>query len=300
MSKLELIQSHYNSYFGIEYLLDVSDDASIDIIYLLCQNNSHLIDRICQGDDSDIVINLSAEGCNLIGIYFQFELKDNVTMRKYYTIAIKKGNINALYNLGSSYRFTNEHLMIKCYQKAARHGHIKAMKRLADFYQRQRKYVKMIKYYQLAINKDDPYSMLCLGIYYKNSGDYENMKNCFVKAINKGDEHAMHELGLFYDDTPEHSNAEKYYLMAIEKGHQLSMFGLGLYYQKNNIFKKMTMYYLLFVLQAKGCDDIKGIIQSKLRKYISNDQMIEYFFGIQNRILIKRKELQTINNSLNK
>jgi TPR repeat protein len=84
-------------------------------------------------------------------------------------MAIEKGNIEAMYNLGYYYK------------------------------EIEKNYGEMKKYYMMAIEKGYDSAMNNLGYYYENiEKNYEEMKKYYIMAIEKGNINAMNNLGSYY------------------------------------------------------------------------------------------------------
>uniref|UniRef100_A0A6C0H5D4 UDP-N-acetylglucosamine--peptide N-acetylglucosaminyltransferase SPINDLY n=1 Tax=viral metagenome TaxID=1070528 RepID=A0A6C0H5D4_9ZZZZ len=152
----------------------------------------------------------------LIGLYCFYVKTDNTNAKKYYLMAIEKGNDDALNNLGIIY--INE----KDYENAK-------------------------KYYLMAIEKGYVNAIYNLGnLYCIVEKDYENAKKYYLMAIEKGNDSAMNNLGTLYCNVEkDYENAKKYYLMAIEKGSDTAinnikyiMNDLELYICLNEIINK--------------------------------------------------------------
>lgn len=71
---------------------------------------------------------------------------------KYYTLAIERGSVNAMFNLGHYYYECND-------------------------------YIGMLKYYLMAIDTGDIDTMYDLAIYYQNIKDFDNMRKYYVMAL---------------------------------------------------------------------------------------------------------------------
>jgi len=82
-----------------------------------------------------------------IGVYYNFIEINYDEAKKYYMMAIEKGNNYAMNNLGCYYHFIE-----KNYELAK-------------------------KYYMMAIEKDDEYAMTYLGNYYEKQKNYEWLKS---------------------------------------------------------------------------------------------------------------------------
>jgi TPR repeat protein len=106
----------------------------------------------------------------IIGLYYQYVKEDYEEMKKYYLLAIEKGNVNAMFNLAIHYDNTQN-------------------------------YEQMKKYYLMAIEKDDSDAMFEMGEYYQYVEiDNDKMNKYYLMAIEKGNEDAICNLKYYYED----------------------------------------------------------------------------------------------------
>jgi len=142
--------------------------------------------------------------------YIHSEAKNYEQAEKYYLLAIKKGNVNAIFNVGL-------------------------------LYDNQGKYELAEKYYLLAIEKDYVNAIFNLGLLYDDQGENELAEKYYLQAIDKDYVDAIFNLGLLYDDQGKNELAEKYYLQAIDKGNVSAIFNLALLYYHIGINKKKAL-----------------------------------------------------------
>jgi TPR repeat protein len=149
---MEKIEKRY----GIIFLKDVDEKKIIDLF------NHDIIEEI---DDDKY--------WRYIGLYYGKKIeKDYDLMKKYYLMAIDKGNDDAMYNLGHYYQFKekNYDLMKKYYLMAIDKENSYAMNNLGHYYQfKEKNYDLMKKYYLMAIDKDNGGAMYNLGYYYRRN-----------------------------------------------------------------------------------------------------------------------------------
>ena len=118
-----------------------------------------------------------------IGNYYERK-KDYDNMKKYYEIAIEKGNTDAMIRLGSYYEEQKDYYnMKKYYEMAIEKGDTDAMTILGDYYKELKDYDNYIKYNELAIEKGSICAITKLRDYYKEQNDYDNMKKYYEMAI---------------------------------------------------------------------------------------------------------------------
>jgi TPR repeat protein len=93
---------------------------------------------------------------HVIGNYYDSLLypteETNHNIIKYYTLAIERGSVNSMFNLGHYYYECNE-------------------------------FEKMMKYYLIAIELGDIDTMYDLSIYYQNIKDFDNMRKYYLMAL---------------------------------------------------------------------------------------------------------------------
>ena len=220
------------------------------------------------------------------GIYYNHHKKDYNEMKKYYLMAIEKGNVNAIESLAYYYRYveTNYDQTKKYYLMAFEKGNMDGILLLADYYSyNDKKYHKMEKYYLMAIEKGNDWAMLAFGDHCKYKKYYKKMEKYYLMAIEKGNERAMHELAKYYEETEKkYDLMEKYYLMAIEKGNIYSMESLADYYYTKKNYDEMKKYYL--ILYNGYTDNYnRSRIAGKIANYYQHieknyDEMKKYYF----------------------
>ena len=169
----------------------------------------------------------SVNAMNAMGVYYKSH-KDFIKMKKYYLMAIERGNDKSMESLGDYYKDIKDYSnMKKYYLMAIEKGNRNAMHNLASYYQEQKDYNNMKKYYLMGIEKGDGVSACQLGLWYKNEEDDFNIKEDYV-------------------------NMKKYLLMAVEKNITFAMVVLGQYYEKQNDFFNMKKYYhFSFLMMAQ-------------------------------------------------
>ena len=192
---MEQYISEYISKYSIRYV-KIPDIESIEIIYNLYKYNK--LDPTI--DYNDIVL-------LYIGIYYRYIKNNYELMKKYYLMAIEKGNISSMGNLANYY------------------NHI------------EKNYELTKKYYLMAIEKGNISSMGNLAKYYQHiEKNHELMKKYYLMAIENGSKTSMNNLGYYYHHIKKNYELmKKYYLMAIEKNHDNSMYNLIRYYENNCI-----------------------------------------------------------------
>ena len=178
-----------------------------------------------------------------MGNYFN-KKKDYENMKKYYLMAIEKGNLSAMSNLGYYYHKINDKKnMKKYYMMAIDKGHTNSMVNLGFYYQQTGDYEKMKKYFLMAIEKKNVIGMFKLGKFYKEIGDVNNMIQFYQMASELGHDKSMNNLGNYYLEKKDYENMKKYYLMAIEHGNAAAMNNLGLYYKNIEDYETMKKYF---------------------------------------------------------
>jgi hypothetical protein len=173
-----------------------------------------------------------------LGVYYQFIYVNYDLMKKYYLMAIEKGNSWAMHNLGWHYQYTEENynLMKKYYLQAIDKGNAGAMNNLGHYYLCVEYNCDLMKkYFLMAIEKGNFSAMHSLGWHYQYTEEnYDLMKKYYFMAINKGSTIPMSDLGRYYE-LVEHNYdlMKKYYLMAINEGNTFGLVHLNNYYDNN-------------------------------------------------------------------
>jgi TPR repeat protein len=187
-----------------------------------------------------------------VGLYYERKIENYDLMKKYYFMAIDKGNTEAMVGLGEYYYLieNNCDLMKKYYFMAIDKGNDNAMYRLGSHYDMcENRKDLMEEYYLMAINKNNDDAMYGLGVYYYSEENYELMKKYYLMAIEKGNCYAMYDLGYYYEKIEENYELmKKYYLMAIDKNNDEAMNKLGYYYERvEKNYDLMKKYYLMAI-----------------------------------------------------
>jgi len=190
------------------------------------------------------------------GIYYKTK-KDYKQMKKYYLMAIEKGNDIAMNDLGFHY----------CTVK--------------------KDYEQMKKYLLMAIEKGDGDAMYNLGIYYRYvEKDYEQMKKYYLMATEKGDGDAMCNLGIYYRYVEkDYVQMKKYYLMAIEKCHHDAMDELEQFYKDNNDTLGLLQLYIKINDKTKISDILVNYCNQKIINREINSILLQYLNCIDDHVL---------------
>ena len=201
----------------------------------------------------------------LIGQYYHFIHICYDLMKKYYLMAIDKGNFDAMINLGLYYQEINDCEQMKKYYLMVINNDITntstkviAIVNLGLYYQEIEDYELMKKYFLMAIDKDNDNAdaLYYLGLYYQNvQKDYDLMKKYYLMAIDKGNAVALYFLASYYLITEkDYDLMKKYFLMAIDKDNIDAMYYLGLYYRNTEKdYDLMKRYFLMAI--DKGNDN---------------------------------------------
>jgi TPR repeat protein len=173
-----------------------------------------------------------------------FEMRDYTNAEKYYLLAVEKGEINAMNNLGLHYEKNKKDYdnAEKYFLMAVEKGEINAMNNLGIYYEEIKKdYDNAEKYFLMAAERGNVMALSNLGLFYeKIKKEYAKAETYYLEAVEKGDEDAMFNLGNFYRAIRhDYPNSEKYYLLAIEKDDLDAMHNLPvLYFKMNDLSKK--------------------------------------------------------------
>lgn len=126
-------------------------------------------------------------------IYFKEGNSDEA--KRYYMLAIEKGNVLAMLNIGFLlYNDGNKEEAIKYYDMAIKNGCKNAIFGLAKLYQDDGDRNKAIIYYEMALKVGDDDAMNNLGSLYAGEGNIEEAKKYFRMAIEKGNVVAMRNM----------------------------------------------------------------------------------------------------------
>ena len=134
-----------------------------------------------------------SEAYNFLGLYYEKSEYNCSKSIHYYEIAISKNNINAMVNLGKSYKkYENFNKMKYYYKMAISFDSVTAMNLLAHYYFYEDYDDKMEKYYLMAIERKHTKSMVDYALsshgYYAEY-DYEKSFKYFIMALNMKDDY---------------------------------------------------------------------------------------------------------------
>jgi TPR repeat protein len=216
MDKLEEIKNYLQDK-GYNYIK--IPEESTDEIYQLYINN---VEKKVKNDIEYLYF----------GMYYQIN-KNYDKMKKYYLMAIKKGNSLAMNNLGLYYKEieNNYELAKKYYLMAIENGNIKVISSVICYY----------NYKYREQNKDLIKTYLLMAV--KKANNCKNTTDLYIYAI--------HSLGKWYQEV-EHNDklAEYYYLMAINNkfslkiGYRTYSNLAHLYYKQNKNYDKIFEYII--------------------------------------------------------
>jgi tetratricopeptide (TPR) repeat protein len=256
-----------------EEIVPVEDFLKLD------ENDLIYIIEFCYGDDDNIVdlfnyciANKNTEDTKIMCALGCLYESGRVTTEanydkaiKYYKMAVEKGSVGAMHELGHIYceidaeDFENDYDEgIKYLKMAIEKGCGKSMFDLGWLYQHGKGVAKnidvAIKYYKMAVEKGNSDAMLILGDIYI---DGKNIEKNFEEAI-------------------------KYYKMAIEKGDKHAMYDLGKMYQYGNGVDKNFEEAIRYYIMTNNADyffmciaELERMI-AEINK-LSNDEKIKYY-----------------------
>jgi TPR repeat protein len=232
------------------------------------------------------------------------EMQNNMTpekridlMKKYYLLAIEKGESDSMFKLAYYYQNNKENghykygLMKKYYKMAIEKNDSASMSNLGYYYQNNKenghyKYGLMKKYYKMAIEKNNNEAMNNLGSYYKTNtenGNYKYglMKKYYKMAIEKNNNEAMNNLGYYYETNTENGDykyglMKKYYKMAIKKCNTRAMTNLGEYYINIEKIPMIGIKYLEMGVNHNHCPAMNSL-GTYYRDTQNIELMIKYY-----------------------
>ena len=128
-------------------------------------------------------------------------------MVKYYTMAIKKSNYDAMIELAMYYKKKNDiENAIKCYQMGIEHKVKNAIIDLAEFYSEINDSENTVKYYTIAFEQGNQDAIFELANYYNRANDQDNAVKCYTMAIEKDVDNAIENLAEYYRNRKDHEN----------------------------------------------------------------------------------------------
>ena len=162
-----------------------------------------------------------------------------------YEVAARKGNTDAMNNLGVLYANEGERLKAKeWYEKSASKGDTTAMNNLGVLYYKEGDKEKAKEWLEKSASKGNADAMNKLGrILYANEGDKEKAKEWLEKSASKGDADAMNKLGILYANEGDKEKAKKWYEKSASKGNTEAMYNLGVFYDNEGDKEKAKEWY---------------------------------------------------------
>ena len=161
-----------------------------------------------------------------------------------YEVAARKGNTDAMNNLGVLYDKEGERLKAKeWYEKSASKGDTAAMNNLGLLYGNEGDKEKAKKWFEKATAKGDAEAMNNLGVLYDNEGERLKAKEWYEKSASKGNTDAMNNLGLLYANEGEKAKAKEWIEKAVAKGDAEAMTNLGLLYGNEGDKEKAKKWF---------------------------------------------------------
>ena len=181
-----------------------------------------------------------------------------------YEIAARKGNTDAMYNLGVLYANEGDKEKAKkWYEKAASKGNTDAMYNLGILYYEEGDKEKAKEWFEKAASKGNTDAMYNSGILYYEEGDKEKAKEWFEKAASKGNTDAMYNLGILYYEEGDKEKAKEWFEKAASKGNVGAMYNLGVLYEENGERLEAKEWYEKAA--AKGSKEAKEALE-KMKK----------------------------------
>ena len=233
-----------NKFFGN------SDDDMLDICEYCFDNfiskNIKKIQKMINDDDDHIM--------NKYAVYYHDVKHNRNRAKKYYTMAIDKGNINAMANLGYYYHHEEQNvvLMKKYYMMAIENKNSFAMLQFAFYFQENDNVDMMIKYFKMAADYGNPYALYYTSEYYLKHNDYDMAEkyllmsiDCENHEVSDGRIKSINMLAKTYLYLKKYHLAIKYFKMAIEHNHIESMIELGIYYGNEKNYDLMIKYFIM-------------------------------------------------------
>ena len=192
------------------------------------------------------------------GNYYE-EQRDHDNAKKYFLMAIEKGNRDAMYYLGWHYLYF------------------------------EMDYKNMEKYWLMAYEKGNIESIYELGRYYHYvTKDYDNMMKYYLQAIKKNNTIAMIDLGTYYKEQNDDDNMKKYYLMAIEAGDNNIMYTLVKYYREHDDYNSLIELYIK-TKQYKELQETLEYMYKNNKTY--NEQIIQHIIEHIHHLMTNGNEL---------
>ena len=235
---------------------------------------------------------------NILGLYYQYVMRCEHESLKYFNMAIKLKNTNAMINLAKYYTKIDveefEEEIEDLYLMAIELNDIDAMYDFGRYYYNNHHYFRAEKYLLMAGELNHIKSLHLLA--HHNSyvlANYHKANKYLLKAVELKSTHAMIRLARFYRYAVcDYDEMKKYLLMAIELNDTDAMIFLAGFYRDENNYEEMKKYYLMVidlyntvknVKNIKNFNDIHNIKNIKYNCDVSFKKLYHYYtFVIKN------------------
>ena len=229
-------------YFGVYYKNKKKDEETAKKYYLMAIDGG------------------SSFAMNNVAICYEND-GDYDKAKKYYLMGVAAGNVLAMRHFAIYYRYveTQPNLMRKYFRMAIKKGDAKSAFELGNFYIIDGPPAKIRKYYLLAIELGSIEAIGIFGNYYnKVEGNFEMAKKYYLMGVELGDSTCMNNLAVCYNTRKEKPvKMVELYLKAIQvwdctkrekmDGCGYAACNLANYYYEHGDIGKMKFYYGLVI-----------------------------------------------------
>ena len=234
MEKVNFINNYLKNHgYSRLYIHKILPDYIIDIIYKLYQEQTfphNIVEPIiCLYFGCYFLINNknhlgkkylllsirkgNSDAMNELGIYYLTKEPNYTLGTKYLRMGSENGNKHSSNNLGHFYEITSKdyNLMKVYYKKAIKQGSMDACINLGNYYWGKKEYEKAYQCYYIGVNYNSNFCMARLGDYYKNINVNEDlMLDYYHKAVKNGNNEVYVDLIKYYFDKNEDFVSYKY------------------------------------------------------------------------------------------
>jgi len=223
-----------------------------------------------------------------LGLYYGYVVQDYNLAIDYYLMSEETGN--SLYNAALLYenKLNDIDNAIKCYNLAIDKGNVPSMINLGNIYYKRTDVDLTKKYFQMAIDNDYIPAWSCMGSYYLEN-EKDNKTSCDIairyfqyvidnvdKLYDSGESDdrkaysiSLHNMGVCHGIKNNHELAIKYYMMAIRE-NQIESVNCLFTSLNNTSYDTKYIDELITILQLQTINvEVKSVIYRKLVRYIN-------------------------------
>jgi len=293
-----LISSNEDTLVDSQQLLDVTTNSLENGVEYCALGDKYLLEKkydLMKLNYKKAIQSKNVDAMFKLGKYYQEVEINYELLYKYYTFAIRHNNIDAMFNLAKfkhfvSDRSTSKYNAEKYYKMAIEKGCVDSMINLGILILNEERHREECeKYFIMAGEKGHTQALYYLALYYETEFDYflsdnttktkqhMKIKNAYHRACKTGNIDATFKYGYYYQYIDiDYVKMKKYYKIAIKNKHDEAALHLGLYY--DSIEKKYDLAKKCYLFAIAHCNiDALYHLGRIFQLEGNHTQMIKYY-----------------------